>query len=129
MDPESLFYGRALARIQFLILFLSGAGVIAAAIYSGWRLAAGYVVGAAASYLNFRWLKQITNALGAAATGKPPSTRVGVIFGLRYLLLGLGAYAILNFTTLSLAAALAGLFVPVAAVVLEILYELVYAGT
>ena len=129
MDPESLFYGRALARIQFLILFLSGAGVIAAAICSGWRWAAGYVLGAAASYLNFRWLKQITNALGAAATGKPPSTRVGVIFGLRYLLLGLGAYAILNFTTLSLAAALAGLFVPVAAVVLEILYELVYAGT
>jgi hypothetical protein len=26
MDPESLFYGRALARIQFLILLLSGAG-------------------------------------------------------------------------------------------------------
>jgi hypothetical protein len=25
MDPEQLFYGRALARIQFLMVFLSGA--------------------------------------------------------------------------------------------------------
>jgi len=129
MDPESLFYGRALARIQLWMLFLSGAGVVAAAVGGGSRWAVAYLLGAAASYLNFRWLKQVVNALGKAATGKPPSARVGVIFGLRYLLLGLGAYAILNFSTLSLAAALAGLFVPVAAVILEILYELVYAGT
>jgi ATP synthase I subunit len=127
MGPESLFYGRALARIQYLVVFLIGAGMIAAALRGGWRWATAYLLGAAAAYLNFRWLKQLVNALGAA--GKPPSTRVGVIFGLRYVLLGLGAYAILNFTTLSLAAALAGLFVPVAAVILEILYELVYAGT
>ncbi|MBZ5596115.1 MAG: ATP synthase subunit I [Acidobacteriia bacterium] len=129
MDPESLFYGRALARIQFLMVFLSGAGVIAAAVRGGWRWAAGFLLGAGASCLNFHWLKRMANALGAAATGRPPSTRVGVIFGLRYLLLGMGAYAILNFSALSLPAAFAGLFVPVAAVILEILYELVYAGT
>jgi hypothetical protein len=35
----------------------------------------------------------------------------------------------LNFSALSLAAAALGLFVPVAAVILEILFELVYAGT
>lgn len=129
MDPESLFYDRAFARIQFLILFLSGAGLIVAALRGGWRWAAGYLLGAAASYLNFRWLKQVVNLLGAGAAHKPRSTRVGVFFGLRYLLLGLGAYAILNFSTLSVAAAFAGLFVPVAAVILEILYELMYAGT
>jgi ATP synthase I subunit len=127
MDPEQLFYGRALARVQFLILVLSSSGAVVAAVYGGWRWAAGYLLGAIASYANFRWLKQIVSALSQAATRKSPGTRVAVIFGLRYLLLGIGAYAILNFSTLSLAAAFFGLFVSVAAVILEILYELMYA--
>lgn len=129
MDPDQLFYGRALARIQYLMMILGGAGLVAATIYGGWRSSGGYLLGAIASYVNFRWLKQIVSALSDAATSKPPSTRVAVIFGLRYLLLGIGAYAILNFSTLSLAAAFAGLFVSVAAVILEILYELMYART
>jgi hypothetical protein len=127
MDPDQLFYGRALARIQFLMVLLGGAGMVVAAVYGGWRWAAGYLLGAIASYVNFRWLKQIVSALSDAATSKSPGTRVAVIFGLRYLLLGIGAYAILNFSTLSLAAAFFGLFVCVAAVILEILYELMYA--
>lgn len=129
MDPDQLFYGRALARIQYLMMVLGGVGLAAAAIYGGWRWSAGYLLGAVASYVNFRWLKQIVSALSDAAASKPPSARVAVIFGLRYLLLGIGAYAILNFSTLSLAAAFAGLFVSVAAVILEILYELTYART
>jgi hypothetical protein len=127
MDPDHVFYGRALARIQILMVFLSGAGTTAAGFHGGWRWAAGYLVGAVASYANFRWLKQIVSALSDASASRPPSTRVAVIFGLRYLLLGIGAYAILNFSTLSLAAAFFGLFVSVAAVILEILYELIYA--
>jgi len=129
MDPDQLFYGRALARIQSLIVFLGAAGMVAAGVYGGWRWAAGYLLGAIASYANFRWLKQIVSALSDAAARKSPGTRVAVIFGLRYLLLGISAYAILNYSTLSLAAALAGLFVSVAAVILEILYELMYART
>jgi hypothetical protein len=129
MDPDQLFYGRALARIQYLMMVLGSVGLAAAAIYGGWRWSAGYLLGAVASYVNFRWLKQIVSALSDAAASKPPSTRVAVNLGLRYLLLGIGAYAILNFSTLSLAAAFAGLFVSVAAVILEILYELTYART
>jgi hypothetical protein len=129
MDPEQLFVGRALARIQFLIVFLSGAGTIVTMIYGGWRWAAGYVVGAGAAYLNFRWLKRLVNSLGEAAAGKPPRARVAVFLGLRYLLLAAGGYVILNFSALSMAAAALGLFVPVVAVILEILFELVYAGT
>ena len=47
--------------------------------------------------------------------------------GLRYLLLGGGAYVILKYTAISLPAALAGLFIPAAAVIVEILIQLVYA--
>ncbi len=129
MDPEQLFYGRALERIQFLMLFLSAAGMVAAGVYGGWRWAAGYLLGAIASYANFRWLKQMVSALSDAAASKSPGTRAAVIFGLRFLLLGISAYAIFNFSTLSLAAAFVGLFVSVTAVILEILYELMYART
>ena len=89
----------------------------------------GAALGAAAGYLNFRWLKRLVDSLDEAARGKPPKARVAVFLGLRYLLLAAGGYVILNFSSLSLAAALIGLFVPAAAVVLEILFELIYAGT
>jgi hypothetical protein len=129
MDPEQLFIGRALGRIQLLIAFLSGAGVVVTAIYGGWRWALGYILGAAAGYLNFRWLKKLVDSLGEAASGKPPRALVAVFLGLRYLLLAAGGYVILNFSALSLAASAMGLFVPVVAVILEILFELIYAGT
>jgi len=129
MDPDELFLGRALARIHLLMAVLTGAGAVAAFIYGGWRWVVGFALGAGASWLNFRWLKQLVNSLGRAAEGKPPKTRVDVFLGLRYLLLAAGGYVILNFTTLSLAAGLIGLFVSAAAVILEILYEIVYAGT
>jgi hypothetical protein len=129
MDPDSLFFGRALRRLHWMIAVLSFSGASSAAVYGGWPWAAGFVLGAAASYLNFRWLTQLVNALGQAAQSKPPKKRVAVLLGLRYLLLGAAGYVILNFSALSLAAALFGLFVPVAAVILEILFELAYART
>ena len=46
---------------------------------------------------------------------------------MRYILLGGGAYVILKYSAISLPAALAGLFVSVAAVIAEILFELAYA--
>ena len=129
MNPEQLFLTRAITRIHFLIAFLSGVGMIVALAYGSWRWVAGFVLGAGASWLNFRWLKQLVNSLGEASAGKPPKARVAVFLGLRYLLLAAGGYVILNFSALSLAAALFGLFVPVAAVILEILFELTYART
>jgi hypothetical protein len=56
-----------------------------------------------------------------------PGARLAVWLGARYLLLGAGAYALVRFSTISLPAALAGLFVSVAAVIVEILFQLVYA--
>ena len=112
-----------------MIAVLGFAGAATAAVYGGWQWATGFVLGAAASYLNFRWLTQLVNALGQAAQSKPTKKRIAVLLGLRYLLLGTAGYVILNFSALSLAAALFGLFVPVAAVILEILFELAYART
>lgn len=118
----------AVDRIERSTLVIGGAGAVAAAAFAGLPGAIGFLLGAAASYLNFRWLKRLVDSLGVtAATGRPPRARVAVILGLRYLLLAAGAYAILLSSAVSLPAALAGLFVSVTAVVLEIVFELVYA--
>jgi len=108
---------------------LSAAGAVACGLYGGWRWMIGFVLGAAASWINFRWLKQMVNSLGEAAIKKPPKLRVAVVLGVRYLLLAAAGYVILNYSAVSVAAALVGLFVPAAAVILEILYELIYART
>jgi len=127
MDPEQLLPNRAMGRLHVAISCLSAAGTIAATLYGGWRWGLGFLAGAAASWFNFRWLKQLVDSLGSAATGRRPPRGMAVFFGFRYVLLGAGAYAILNFSALSVAAALIGLFVPAAAVILEILFELIYA--
>jgi len=103
---------------------LAAVGCLVCLILRGWRWAVAYLLGAAASYLNFRWLKRVVDALGGAMTSRP-SPKFAILIGLRYLLLGAGAYAIVSFTSLSLPAALIGLFVPVAAVIMEIVFELV----
>jgi hypothetical protein len=128
MGPDHSFTGRAVPRIEFLIVFLGIAGTMAAALHGGGRWALGFLLGAAAAWISFRWTKKVVNALGEPA-GAPPKKRFAVILGLRYLLLAAGGYVILNYSALSLAAALFGLFVPVAAVILEILFELTYAKT
>jgi ATP synthase I chain len=128
MGPDHSFTGRAVTRIEFLIVFLGIAGTTVAALHGGGPWALGFLLGAAAAWMSFRWTKKVVNALGEPA-GVPPKKRFAVILGLRYLLLAAGGYVILNYSALSLAAALFGLFVPVAAVILEILFELTYART
>jgi len=120
---------RAVGRILRLTLILTVGGAAVYLVIAGWRGGCGFLLGGLVSYLNFHWLKRTVYALGEAAAGKPPRARLAVLLGLRYLLLGLGEYAILKFSEISLTAALVGLFVPTAAVILEILIELIYART
>jgi hypothetical protein len=120
---------RAVRRILSLTLALIVFGGAGYFIIAGWRGGCGFLLGGLISYLNFQWIKRTVYALGDGAGGKPPRKRVAVFLGLRYLLLGLGVYAIVKFSEISLSAALVGLFAPAAAVILEILIELIYAGT
>src|ERR1035441_8842603 len=120
---DQLWMDRAVARIWKLIWAIGAAGAVALVAWRGWWWGAGWVIGTAVSALNFRWLKQLVLAIGAEAA-KP---RKAVFLGMRYVLLGGGAYVILRFSAISLPAALSGLFVSVAAVIVEILLELAYA--
>ncbi len=106
----------------------AAAGGAAGWAVAGWRWGAGFLLGAAASALNFRWLKQLVEALGEGAGSRPrPKARVAIFLGLRYGLLALATYVIFITSALSVPAVLAGLFVAVAAVIVEILFELMYA--
>lgn len=127
MDREQALFEAALRRITRASVALAAAGASVCLIWRGWKWAVAYLLGAAASYLNFRWLKRVVDALGGALSARP-SPKFAILIGLRYLVLAAGAYVIVNFTSLSLPAALLGLFVPVAAVILEIVFELIYAS-
>jgi hypothetical protein len=124
MDPD-----RAVERILRLTLGLIAFGTVVYFGVAGWRGASGFLLGGSASYLGFRGLKRTVYSLGRTSDQRPPRASVAVFLGLRYLLLAAGAYAIVRFSEISLTAALVGLFAPAAAVILEILVELFYAGT
>jgi len=126
MENEDQVFDRALDRIGKAMFAISAAGTIAAAAWRGWTWGAGFALGAIASWINFRWLKQIVDAL---SNKRPTRKRVAVLAGLRYLLLAGGAYVIIHYSRISLLAALAGLFVAAGAVIVEIVIQLVYART
>ena len=121
------FYAGALERIRKFMLALAVALSAAAWWKFGHAPAIGFFCGCVIAYLNFHWLKggvsgladRVTNA-GKAQSGKGIIAR----FLFRYVLLGVAAYGILTSFPASLRGLFAGLFLPVAAIVCEALYEL-----
>ena len=124
MASDERNFESALERIGKVMLAIAAAGTAGTAIWRGWTWGAGFALGAAASWISFRWVKRFVYELGGPG---PTRTRVAVVAGLRYLLLGSLAYVILHYSPISLPAALAGLFVAAGAVICEIIFELVYA--
>jgi len=120
--PDDEFYGRVTSRIFRAMLVIAGAGTIVALVWRGWTVGAGFALGAAISWINFRWLKHAVDGL----SGHRAPPRLAVLAGFRYLLLGGVAYVILRYSSISLRATLVGLFVSVTAVIVEIFFEVVY---
>src|SRR6476620_4028152 len=106
MDLDEKYLARAVGRMYISMAALSSAGVLALLLWQGWRWGLGFALGAAASWLNFRWLKKLVDSLGQAAAGKRIKNRAAVLLGLRYVLLASAGYAILRFSEISLTAAL-----------------------
>lgn len=128
-DPDS-FYGAAERRIEWITLALGAAGGVFAAVRWGWRPGAGVALGAVLTWLNFHWMKQGVGALVAVSTAQSGSDQARVprtvyvkFFG-RFALLLLVVYVILSRSLLPVWAVLAGLFAVVAAVLMELLFEL-----
>jgi len=130
-DPISrspdVFYSGAYARIVRFMLALGIVAAIAVLVRFGMIMAAGFLIGCAIAFLNFHWLKRVVSALAdrATATGERQSSKGVVLrFLLRYFLIAAGAYAIFKISRDSLYGLLAGLFLPVGAILMEAVYEL-----
>lgn len=125
-----LDFDRGIARVPPLIVALGLIGSV-----SGWRVfgiawAGAFLVGAAAAYLNFRLLEAFVNRLGrlAVATPAKPPKVSGVRLFIQFALCVMGAFVILRLSGFNVAAALWGFLVCPAAVMLEIVYELITYG-
>ncbi len=128
--PENL-YRRAERRIETLTLALGAMGAIFAAFAWSGRDAVGVAVGAGLGWLNFRWLKLavdrlagLTQAQSGAESVSVPSSVYARIFG-RYILLAVGLYVIFSRSLLPGSSLLLGLFALVAAVLVEMILELI----
>lgn len=131
IDAE--FFGeRAQRRVERLTLVLGFAGAVAAFFLRGWPESAAVVLGAVAGWLNFRWLRQFVGwvariSLAQAGEEKPKMPRrVFWQMFARYALLGIVLYAMLLRFYWPVVAFLFGLFALFAAVLLEVLGELVF---
>jgi len=109
---------------------------VALLVGKGPRYAGAFAAGAALSVLNFHWLQRAVDALAGhfdpaareplAGTGGSHRRRraIAAKFLLRYALIAAAGYVIFRTSVLSLGAFLGGLFVFVAGVLAEMVYEL-----
>jgi small-conductance mechanosensitive channel len=121
------FYAGAMTRIPRFMLALAGALTFAAWLRHGWHIALGFACGCAIAYLNFYWLEHVVNGLAerVSQTGQSESSSGVVLrFLLRYFLMAVGAYVIFSVSPASLYGLFAGLFLPVAGIACEAVYEM-----
>jgi hypothetical protein len=131
IDTE--FFGQpAQRRVEFLTLGLGLCGGIVLLFLRGWPEAAGLVLGAGVAWINFRWLRRFVGWVTRASTPEPgEGKRRGLPIGMfvqilgRYALLGLVLYAMLMRFYRPALAFVCGLFALAAAVLLEVIGELV----
>jgi len=120
---DQQFYERMIRRITWVILALGIAGALVLSAVKGFRIGLAFLLGASASYASFwRWQR----VLSGISPGPAPqsSWRLTV----RMLLWILIACVIIKLLGLSVATAVTGLLVSAAAVIVEIIYQLIYAN-
>lgn len=103
-----------------LTLALGAAGSAAVLARYGWRDALGFAVGAGLSYLSFRSWGKLAESIGAS--GKAPAMGSAVFLSLRYVLIGVAIYAIIEGLGSTPGALIVGLLVSFAALTLELLW-------
>ena len=124
-DRTEILYEQAVRRIYRAMGVLIVSGAAAGAAFRGWQYGLSFGLGSVISWVSFNWLHAAVDALDP---NRPTARRrrVYLFVWLRYILRGGGGYAIVKIFGVNGIAALIGLFVPAAAVVVEIIYELVH---
>jgi hypothetical protein len=123
-DPDPGFYQKALTRIPKWIALVT----VAALPLVGWRMGAigcaSFLTGAIGGYWNFVAIRRLADRLAVSVerTGRAPASTLRLLLRLGFI--ALAAFVIIRFTRINLTAAFFGLFTPVAAVVMEIIFEI-----
>ena len=110
-----------LVRIRRLTIIIGLMGTAGVLLLRGPRDAAGFLAGAAFSLVSLRSWIRLAEATGAGSTRSARS--YGLFLALRYVLLAVALYAIVNLLGITPVATIVGLLVSFAAVIVGILYE------
>jgi hypothetical protein len=120
-------YRRAPQRIERTLIVLGVLSACAALVFGTWRDSAGILIGAACSWLNFRWLRTsivgLTNRLVANPDAGGSAAPLALRFLLRYAVVGAVVYATLKGSVASSLGVCAGLLLIVPALMIEAIYE------
>lgn len=120
------FYSGAIRRILRILAILAVALIAPVWLAFGLASALGFAAGAAASWLNFHSLARGVEGLADRIVNTQSQERGSIVlarFLLRYLLVGILAYAIFKGSYDAFRGFLAGLCLPVAAILSEAAYE------
>lgn len=109
----------SIARMRRAGLVISAAGTVAVLTFAGWRNALGFACGAVIAHFNFGLWQQIAGALSSQAS---PSM---ALLAMRYLLIGAATFVIMKVLDVSALPVIGGLLVTAAAVLVEIVRQLV----
>jgi hypothetical protein len=114
-------------RIWRIYVMLVIGGTIGCAADGNRERAIGFLGGCAVSGLSFFLLERLVADLGTALEGKRPRAASVLAQVFRLLLLGGATFAIVKLYGAPHGAVAAGLLAPVSAILLEVVYELIYA--
>ena len=127
--PDQNRLDSAVARLPRWILALAVVGTVSAAGFYGIRTAGGFLLGAIAAWVNLGMIERAVNRIGhLAAAGDTRSVkprRKGFLLFIQFTGLILAAFVILSYSGFRAITVICGFLVCPAAVLLEIVYELV----
>ena len=123
---ERAFLVGAERRLGLIILCLVPVGTAAVAWQWGRAEAVAFAVGGAVAYANYRWIVAVVDALVRAQRATVPR-RVYLKLFLPLVLLAAVLYVIFSRSLLSVAGFLGGVFLLVAGVLVEAVYEVFLA--
>ena len=113
-------FAALVARLGRWILLAGAVALPFVLFHWNWPGALAFAFGCVAAYFNMRWLARALLAPAAPATG---------LLVIRFALVGGAAYVILETFGISPLFIIAGLLTASVAVILEILFQLIYART
>ena len=125
LDPAP--YQAATRRLMLLVPVCGGLAAATALAGFGWRHGVGVAIGALAGWGNFLLLVRVVNSLGSGV--ERPARRTGFMLTAALVVLAALGFGIIKLFGIQPEPLFAGLATPLIAVIVSILYELIFYGT